>query len=130
MVSDHQKAMAKLLTLNKQRMKGVMRGTDVKTNKDRYKLTKITFSQINFKAENVAAIHQAEVIQNGVLGALGRRSAFSLHCVLQETAHAQEALRSLPSILLSFTYEQNQGHLNISKVWDAIISKEADKLNQ
>lgn len=107
-VSDHQKALSKMLNLNKQRMKGVIRGS---------------------AAENVVAIHEKEVVQNGVVGTLGRRSAFSLHCVLQETALAQESLRSLPSILLSFTYEQNQGNSQISKVWNSIISKEADTLN-
>lgn len=34
-VSDHQKAMSKMLTLNKQRMKGVMRGTDVNIKSSR-----------------------------------------------------------------------------------------------
>lgn len=81
------------------------------------------------QAESVAAIHEQEVAQNGVVGTLGRRSAFSLHCVLQETALAQEALKALSSIMLSFTYEQHQGHSQISKVWEAIIAREADKLN-
>lgn len=69
------------------------------------------------------------MVQNGVVGTLGRRSAFSLHCVLQETALAQDALRALPSILLSFTYEQNKGITEISKIWEGIIANEADKLN-
>lgn len=89
-------------------------------------LTNCTF---HFQAESVAAIHEKEVALNGVVDTLGRRTAFSLHCVMQETALAQEALKALPSIMLSFTYEQNQGHTLISKVWQGIIGREADKIN-
>lgn len=77
----------------------------------------------------MAALHEQEVVQTGVVGTLGRRSAFSLHCVLQETALVQEALKALPSIMLSFTYEQNQGHSMISRVWEGIIAREADKMS-
>lgn len=77
----------------------------------------------------MVAIHEKEVVQTGVVGNLGRRSAFSLYCVLQETSLAQEYLRALPSILLSFTYEQNQGNAEMAKIWDTIVAKEADKLN-
>lgn len=66
--------------------------------------------------------------QHGVVGTLGRRSAFSLHCVLQETSLAQEYLGALPYILLSFTHEQNKGNADMSKVWESIITKEADSM--
>lgn len=84
----------------------------------------------NFQAESVVAIHEKEVVQTGVVGTLERRSAFSLYCVLQETAFAQESLQSLASIILAFTYEQHQGNAHMSKVWESIVSKESEKLNR
>lgn len=95
------------------------------SNKDEITCMQFDCSQ----AESVAALHEKEVVQTGVVGTLGRRSAFSLHCVLQETALVQEALKALPSIMLAFTYEQNQGHSMISRVWESIIAREADKMN-
>lgn len=77
----------------------------------------------------MVAIHEKEVVQTGVVGTLGRRSAFSLYCVLQETSLAQDYLKALPSLLLSFTYEQNQGNAQISKIWENIVNKESQKLN-
>lgn len=78
----------------------------------------------------MVAIHEKEVAQTGVVGTLERRSAFSLHCVSQETALAQESLQTLSSIILAFTYEQQQGNSYIAKVWESIVTKEADKLNR
>lgn len=108
-VSDHQRAITKMLSINKQKIKGVIRGS---------------------AAENVAALHEQEVAQTGVVGSLGRRSAFSLHCVLQETALAQKYLQVLPSVLLSFSYEQQKYNLDTGKIWEQIVSSEASKLNQ
>lgn len=107
-VSEHQRALYKMLNINKQKMKGVIRGT---------------------AAESVAALHEKEVAQTGVVGTLGRSSAFSLNCVLQETSLAQTYLQVLPSIMLSFSHEQNQEHFQISEVWSRIVTNEAAKLN-
>lgn len=76
----------------------------------------------------MTALHEQEIVQTGVVGSLGRRSAFSLHCVLQETALAQVALKALPSIMLSFTYEQQQGHAQLAHVWEGIVAHEADTI--
>jgi hypothetical protein len=61
----------------------------------------------------VACLHEKELEQTHVVGALGRRSSFSLHCVLQETALAQNYLQSLPSMLLSLSNEESQGHSKV-----------------
>lgn len=107
-VSEHQKALSKMLSLNKQKIKGVIRGT---------------------AAESVAALHEKELAQTGVAGSLGRRSAFSLYCVMQETLLAQDYLHVLPSIMLSFSHEQNQEHSKISVIWKGIVSSEVARLN-
>lgn len=106
--TDHQKALSKMLSLNKQKIKGVIRGT---------------------APESVAALHEKEVAQTGVVGSLGRQSAFSLYCVMQETSLAQEYLQVLPSIMLSFSHEQNQEHSKVSEIWKAIVSSEVARLN-
>lgn len=108
-VSEHQKALSKMLTLNKQKIKGVIRGT---------------------AADNVNALHEKEVLQTGVVGKLGRRSAFSLHCILQETALAQQYLQSVPSILLSFCHEQHLGNSELAAAWSKIIAAESNQLNK
>lgn len=108
-VSEHQKAMTKMLSINKQKIKGVIRGTG---------------------AENVNALHEKEVVQTGVVGTLGRRTAFSLYCVLEETSLAQQYLQSLPSILLSFCNEQKQGNAFLSDIWSKMILAESNKLNK
>lgn len=76
----------------------------------------------------MTSIQEKEVVASEQLGTLERRSAFSFHCVMQETVLAQEAIKALPSVMLSFSYEQNQGNSKISNVWESIINKEADKL--
>lgn len=108
-VAEHQKALSKMLTLNKQKMKGVIRGT---------------------AADNVNALHEQEVHQGGVVGKLGRRSAFSLYCILQETSVAQQYLQALPSIMLSFCHEQHQGKAAVAEVWAQIVQKESQQLNK
>ncbi|XP_059613036.1 sorting nexin-8-like isoform X2 [Phlebotomus argentipes] len=108
-VAEHQRALTKMLTLNKQKMKGVIRGT---------------------AADNVAALHEKEVAQTGVVGTLGRRSAFSLQCVLQETSLAQEYLQALPSIILAFCNEQNLCNSRAAEIWKEILHAEAKRLNQ
>uniref|UniRef100_A0A1B0DE58 Uncharacterized protein n=1 Tax=Phlebotomus papatasi TaxID=29031 RepID=A0A1B0DE58_PHLPP len=108
-VTEHQRALTKMLTLNKQKMKGVIRGT---------------------AADNVAALHEKEIAQTGVVGTLGRRSAFSLQCVLQETSLAQEYLQALPSIILAFCNEQNQCNTHSADTWKEILNAEAKRLSQ
>lgn len=106
-VSDHQKAMSKMLNINKQKIKGVIRGS---------------------AAENVHALHKQEMEQTGVVGSLGRHSAFSLHCVLEETALVDKYLEVLPSILLSFSYEQQKLTREQSDIWGSVITKECSKI--
>lgn len=108
-VAEHQKALSKMLTLNKQKMKGVIRGT---------------------AADNVNALHEQEVHQGGVVGKLGRRSAFSLYCILQETSLAQQYLQALPSIMLSFCHEQHQGKAAVAEVWAKTVQQESQLLNK
>uniref|UniRef100_A0A1B0CKB2 Putative sorting nexin-8 n=1 Tax=Lutzomyia longipalpis TaxID=7200 RepID=A0A1B0CKB2_LUTLO len=104
-VAEHQRALTKMLTLNKQKMKGVIRGT---------------------AADNVAALHEKEVAQTGVVGTLGRRSAFQS----SETSLAQEYLQALPSIVLAFCNEQNQSNSLSADTWREILNAEAKRLNQ
>lgn len=108
-VAEHQKALSKMLSLNKQKIKGVIRGTG---------------------AENVNAMHEQEVLQTGVVGKLGRRSAFSLYCIQQETSLAQQYLQSVPSILLSFCHEQHLGHAELATAWNRIVTYESQQLNK
>lgn len=108
-VAEHQKALSKMLTLNKQKIKGVIRGT---------------------AADNVNALHEKEVLQTGVVGKLGRRSAFSLYCILQETSLAQQYLQSVPSILLSFCHEQHLGRSELATAWSKIVVAETQQLNK
>ncbi|GAB0097463.1 sorting nexin-8-like [Sergentomyia squamirostris] len=108
-VAEHQRALTKMVTLNKQKMKGVIRGT---------------------AADNVAAMHEKEIAQTGVVGTLGRRSAFSLQCVLQETSLAQEYLQALPSIVLAFCHEQNKSNSVCADIWREILNAEAQRLSQ
>lgn len=108
-VAEHQKAVSKMLTLNRQKIKGVIRGT---------------------AADNVTALHEKEVQQTGVVGKLGRRSAFSLHCILAETALAEQYLKSVPSILLSFCHEQHLGNKELATAWSNIVTTETQSLNK
>lgn len=108
-VAEHQKALSKMLTLNKQKIKGVIRGT---------------------AADNVNALHEKEILQTGVVGKLGRRSAFSLYCILQETSLAQQYLQAVPSILLSFCHEQHLGNAEVAAAWSKIVSEESQQLNK
>lgn len=108
-VTEHQKALSKMLTLNKQKIKGVIRGT---------------------AADNVNALHEKEVLQTGVVGKLGRRSAFSLYCILQETSLAQQYLQSVPSIMLSFCHEQHLGNGELAATWGKIVAAESQQLNK
>lgn len=105
-VSDHQKAISKMLNINKQKIKGVIRGS---------------------AAENVHALHKQEMEQTGVADSLGRHSAFSLQCVLDETALVDKYLEVLPSILLSFSYEQQKLSKEHSEIWGHVITKECSK---
>ncbi|KAL5290539.1 SNX8 family protein [Megaselia abdita] len=105
-VSDHQKAISKMLNINKQKIKGVIRGS---------------------AAENVHALHKQEMEQTGVVGSLGRHSAFSLQCVLDETSLVDKYLQVLPSILLSFSYEQQKLTKDQSDIWGNVITKECSK---
>lgn len=108
-VSDHQRALSKMLTINKQKIKGVIRGS---------------------APEDVQALHQQEIAQNGVVGTLGRKSAFSLRCVLQETSLANKYLQILPSVLLSFSYEQQVLNSETAKAWETVMTNECNQLNQ
>lgn len=108
-VAEHQKALSKMLNLNRQKIKGVIRGT---------------------AADNVNAMHEKEVQQTGVVGKLGRRSAFSLYCILNETSLVQQYLQSVPSILLSFCHEQQLGNSELAKCWSKIVDEETQQLNK
>lgn len=108
-VTEHQKALSKMLTINKQKIQGVIRGT---------------------AADNVNALHEREVLQTGVVGKLGHRSAFSLYCILQETSLAQQYLQSVPSILLSFCHEQHLGRAELASAWSKIVAAESHQLNK
>ena len=91
-LSEYQKALSKLVHLNKQKMKTVIRGAD---------------------AENVNNIQQNEMAQNNELVELNRETNFSLRCILRETALVQKYLLSLPSILLSFANEEGELHSKV-----------------
>lgn len=108
-MTEHQKALSKMITLNKQKIKGVIRGTG---------------------ADNVNAMHEKEVLQTGVVGKLGRRSAFSLYCILQETSLAQQYLQAVPSVLLSFCHEQHLGNSELANAWSKIVAAEFNNLNK
>lgn len=103
--SEHQN-MSRMLQINKQKLKGVIRGT---------------------AGDNV---NDLNVRQRSEVENLGKRSAFSLSCVLEETKLAQNYLKCLPSIMLSFVNEEHQGFKQIAEAWNNILIAESDKLNQ
>ena len=107
-VLDHQKALSRQLTINKAKYQGVIRGT---------------------AALNIKDLNNKEMEQSGVVGNLANRAAFALNCVLEETRLVQLYLQCLPSILLSFAYEENVGITEICGVWGKIVTVEGEKLN-
>lgn len=102
--SDHQ-ALTKSLHINKEKIKHVIRGSS---------------------AVNVKSINEK---QQSDLELLGRRNAFGIFCVIEETKFAQKYTKLLPSILLQFSHEEARGFSNISSIFNKIVHVESDKLN-
>lgn len=107
-VFDHQRALSRQLTINKAKYTGVIRGT---------------------AALNIQDLNNREMEQSGVVGNLGKRSAFALNCVLEETKVVKKYLECLSSIFLSFAYEENVEAKEICAVWGKIVTAEGEKLN-
>lgn len=106
-VSEHQKALSKMLNLKQQKIKGLIRGSAIDT---------------------ATTLHEKEQQQAGIAGTLGRRSAFSLYCILQETATAQQYLKTLPSVVLAFCNEQHRGNEAIAEHWRNVLMAECKQL--
>lgn len=102
--NDHQ-ALSKSLQINKEKIRNVIRGSS---------------------AADLKAISEK---QQNELEALGRRNAFGIFCVIQETKFAQKYLKLLPSILLQFSHEEAKAFTSISEIFNKIVQKESDKLN-
>lgn len=60
---------------------------------------------------------------------LARRSAFAFSCAQAETLLAERYLQSLPSILLSYAYEEQQHHQKMSKIWHRLVVSESSRLD-
>uniref|UniRef100_A0A182Q3D2 PX domain-containing protein n=1 Tax=Anopheles farauti TaxID=69004 RepID=A0A182Q3D2_9DIPT len=58
-----------------------------------------------------------------------RRSAFAFSCAQAETLLAERYLQSLPSILLSYAYEEQQHHQKMSKIWHRLVVNESSRLD-
>lgn len=102
--SDHQ-ALSKSLHINKEKLKHVIRGSS---------------------SADLKSINEKQKIE---LELLGRRNAFGIFCVIEETKFAQKYTKLLPSILLQFTNEEASGFSNISSTFNNILKLESDKLN-
>lgn len=100
--SEHQ-ALSKTININTQKFRNVIRGSD-------------EVKAINDKQQND-------------LEMLGRRNAFALFCVMEETKFVRKYLNLLPSILLQFSHEEAKGFKSISEILEKVIKLESDKLN-
>ncbi|XP_052871846.1 sorting nexin-8-like [Anopheles cruzii] len=57
-----------------------------------------------------------------------RRSAFAFSCARSETDLIERYLQSLPSILLSYAFEEQQHHQKMAKIWHELVTSESGKL--
>ncbi|XP_058066516.1 sorting nexin-8-like [Anopheles bellator] len=57
-----------------------------------------------------------------------RRAAFAFSVLRNETDLIERYLQSLPSILLSYAFEEQQHHQKMAKIWDELVTSESGKL--
>ncbi|XP_069684985.1 sorting nexin-8-like [Periplaneta americana] len=96
---DHNKALAKMLSLKKRQMQGVIKGTD---------------------AESVEQLESKMMEQESVIASVELRNAFSLHCLHLETQLVHAHLEILAAVLGTLVAVQIRGHSEMADVWRLI----------
>ncbi|KAK4874561.1 hypothetical protein RN001_013921 [Aquatica leii] len=93
---DHQAALAKMLSLKKRRIQGVMKGTD---------------------SESVEHLEARMLAQENIISNMELRSDFSLYCVHMETQLVHAYLETLSAIFNNFVCIHTQAHLEFASLW-------------
>jgi len=99
LANDHQQALAKMLSLKKRKIQGVMRGTD---------------------AESVEQLESRMLAQENVISNMEMRTGFSLYCVHMETQLVHLHLEVLASILNNMISVQIRSHTELADIWKQI----------
>lgn len=97
-MQDHQKAHAKMLSLKKRQMQGVLRG----------------------EVDAVVALEDRMLQQESVIASVELRSAYSLHCMHMETQLVHAHLELFATVISVLVSVQIRGHSELAEVWKAI----------
>lgn len=97
---DHQTALAKMLSLKKRKIQGVIRGTD---------------------AESVEKLEAKMLTQENVISNMELRSDFSLYCVHMETQLVHAYLETLSAIFNSLVSLRIRSHSELTDIWKQIM---------
>ncbi|KAF5302528.1 hypothetical protein FQR65_LT00900 [Abscondita terminalis] len=93
---DHQAALAKMLSLKKRRIQGVMKGTD---------------------SESVEQLEARMLAQESIISNMELRSDFSLYCVHMETQLVHAYLETLSAIFNSFVGLHTRAQSEFADLW-------------
>lgn len=93
---DHQAALAKMLSLKKRRIQGVIRGTD---------------------SESVEQLEARMLAQENIISNMELRSDFSLYCVHMETQLVHAYLETLSAIFNNFVCLHTRAHSELADLW-------------
>ncbi|KAF5285783.1 hypothetical protein FQA39_LY04244 [Lamprigera yunnana] len=96
---DHQAALAKMLSLKKRRIQGVIRGTD---------------------SESVEQLEARMLAQENIITNMELRSDFSLYCVHMETQLVHSYLETLSPIFNNFVCLHRRAHLELTDLWNGV----------
>ncbi|XP_017780394.1 PREDICTED: sorting nexin-8-like [Nicrophorus vespilloides] len=97
---DHQTALAKMLSLKKRKIQGVIRGTDT---------------------ESVEQLEAKMLTQENVITNMELRSDFSLYCVHMETQLVYAYLETLSSIFNSNVSLKIRAHSELAEIWKQVM---------
>ncbi|KAB0793507.1 hypothetical protein PPYR_13127 [Photinus pyralis] len=96
---DHQAALAKMLSLKKRRIQGVIRGTD---------------------SESVEQLEARMLAQENIISNMELRSDFSLYCVHMETQLVHAYLETLSAIFNNFVCLHTRAHSELADLWKEV----------
>ncbi|KAK9681210.1 PX domain [Popillia japonica] len=100
LAQDHQTALAKMLSLKKRKIQGVIRGADPDT---------------------VEQLETKMLMQENVITNMELRSDFSIYCVHMETQLVHAYLETLSSILSSLISLRMRSHTELANIWKQAI---------
>ncbi|XP_022905142.1 sorting nexin-8-like [Onthophagus taurus] len=108
LANDHQTALAKMLSLKKRKIQGVIKGVD---------------------AESVEQLETKMLAQENVITNMELRSDFSLYCVHMETQLVHAYLETLSSILSSLINLRIRSHTELANIWKQVVENFLPKKN-